>query len=436
MKAVILAGGLGTRLGMPDIPKPMVEITGGVSSLYNQIMLLEKYGIKDIYILSGHKAKVIFKAFGDGSELGVNITHIVEPYRLGTAGSLALLNNIIKERFLLLFGDIFIDIDLKKFYMFDRSHTLDKNGKFTLGSMIVHPNNHPHDSDLVEIDDKSKVVKFHQKPHNKNKYYQNLVSAGAYILSPKIFDFIEFGGYSDLSVILRENIEHEIYAYKTSEYMKDIGTPERLQQVKKDIIDGKVSRLMLTNKRKAVFIDRDGVINKHTKDILSPKEFQLLPGVDKAIKKINDLGYLTVVVTNQPAIAKGFMTREDLHQIHNKMETLLGRKGAYIDAIYYCPHHPEKGFKGEVKSLKIKCKCRKPEPGMLLKAAKDLNIDLKQSWMLGDNMTDVVAGIKAGCESMGVNFLSSKAPSNTSLNDAVDFLIRQDFAKPSIKIVK
>ena len=122
-----------------------------------------------------------------------------------------------------------------------------------------------------------------------------------------------------------------------------------------------------------------------------------MPGVTEAVRKINESGYLAIVVTNQPVIARGEVSYDELHMIHNKMETLLGNEGAYVDAIYYCPHHPHKGYDGEVAKLKIDCECRKPKPGMLMQAAKDYNIDLSKSWMVGDSENDIKAGEAAGC---------------------------------------
>ena len=132
-------------------------------------------------------------------------------------------------------------------------------------------------------------------------------------------------------------------------------------------------------------------------------DFELLPGVAEAIRRINSSGYLAIVVTNQPVIARGEVSFEELDQIHNKMETLLGAEGAYLDAIYYCPHHPDKGFEGEVVELKINCDCRKPKPGMLLRAAHDFNIDLGKSWMIGDKDKDVMAGKAAGCQTVWIS---------------------------------
>ena len=126
----------------------------------------------------------------------------------------------------------------------------------------------------------------------------------------------------------------------------------------------------------------------------------MIDGVAEAIRKINESGYLAVVVTNQPVVARGEVSFEELEEIHSKMETLLGKEGAYLDAIYYCPHHPHKGYEGERPELKIDCDCRKPKPGMLLKAAADFNIDLSRSWMVGDGENDIQAGINAGCKTV------------------------------------
>lgn len=163
------------------------------------------------------------------------------------------------------------------------------------------------------------------------------------------------------------------------------------------MLQGSVNSKNLKNKQRAVFIDRDGTINRYVGFLRTTEAFELLPGVGEAIKKINSSGYLAIVVTNQPVIARGEITYDQLQDIHNKMETLLGRESAYLDAIYYCPHHPHKGFEGEIPELKFDCECRKPKPGMLIKAATDFNIDLSKSWMIGDSENDIKAGLAAGC---------------------------------------
>lgn len=176
-----------------------------------------------------------------------------------------------------------------------------------------------------------------------------------------------------------------------------MGTPYRYEAVCKDFEDGVVSAKNLQKKQKAIFLDRDGTINKYVGFLRNIDEFELIDGVAEAIGKINRSGYLAIVVTNQPVIARGEVSYAELEEIHNKMETLLGIQGVYLDGIYFCPHHPHKGYEGEVPELKIDCECRKPKPGMLLKAAEDFNIDLSVSWMIGDGKNDVLAGKAAGC---------------------------------------
>jgi D,D-heptose 1,7-bisphosphate phosphatase len=396
MKLVIIAGGKGTRLGLKDIPKPMVEIDSK-PLLEHQILLAKRYGIEDIYILSGHLSEVIIDYCGDGSKWNVKITHIVEEIALGTAGAIKQLENTLNDRFIVFYGDTIMDINLANFIEFDTNHN------DSIGNIIVHPNDHPHDSDLVEIDKEDKVIQFHSKPHIENKYYANLVNAALYILSPKIFSYIEkdkmldFG--KDIFPLIIKNHD-TMYAYKTTEYLKDMGTPKRLKKVEQDIKSGKVSRLNLTNKQKAIFIDRDGVINREVDNLSDIEDLEILEGVTNAISKINHSEYIAIVITNQPAIAKGFITEKELKEIHKKMDTILGQDGAYTDDLFYCSHHPASGFEGEIKELKIDCECRKPEIGLFLEAAKKYNIDLSKSWMIGDRYVDIKAGKDADCKTV------------------------------------
>jgi histidinol-phosphate phosphatase family protein len=197
--------------------------------------------------------------------------------------------------------------------------------------------------------------------------------------------------------VLKPNIQSgRIYAYDTPEYIKDMGTPDRYYEVESDILSGKVKARNLTNKQKAVFLDRDGTINQYVGFLTKPEQFELIPEVPAAIKLINKSGYLAIVVTNQPVIARGDCTWEGLQMIHDKMETELGKAGAFLNGIYVCPHHPDKGFEGERPEYKVACDCRKPSPGLILRAAQDFNIDLSQSIMIGDSDNDIEAGRQTG----------------------------------------
>jgi len=397
MKAVIMAGGKGTRIASvnSEVPKPMIEINGKPILEY-QIECLKTQGFKDICLIVGHLYQVIEDYFKEGASFGVNISYIVEKEPLGTAGALFFLRDL-DEDVLLLNGDIIFDVDFKRFIDFH-------NDKNALATIMVHPNNHPYDSSLIETDNEGKVTRWISKEEN-NGYHKNLVNAGIHIISKELLKEFKEAVKTDLDrQILKPLIERSgLFAYATPEYIKDMGTPDRYREVGEDISSGKVAAKSLVNKQKAIFLDRDGTINKYVGFLRNIDDFELISGVSDAIKMINKAGYLVIVVTNQPVIARGEITWEELNEIHNKMETLLGREGAYLDDIFVCPHHPDSGFEGEIKELKFDCDCRKPKPGMILDAAKKYNIDLRESYMIGDSDNDVKAGEAAGCKCIKVD---------------------------------
>jgi D,D-heptose 1,7-bisphosphate phosphatase len=431
MKLVIIAGGKGTRLGLKDIPKPMVKIHNKPLLEY-QILLAKKYNINDIYILSGYLSGVIIDYFGDGSRWGVNIIHVIEDIPLGTAGALKQLEKKLNNRFMVFYGDTIMDIDLDTFIRFDAKN------EYSIGSIIVHPNDHPYDSDLLEINKINKVTAFYSKPHEKNIYYANLVNAALYILSPRIFEYIEADLMLDFGKDIFPKIiqSEDIFAYKTTEYLKDMGTPKRLKKVENDLSSGKVKRLNKQTKQKCIFLDRDGVINKEVDNLANIYDFEIIKGVAEAIRILNKSEYIVIVVTNQPVVAKGLISEQQLKQIHKKMDSILGESGAYFDDLYYCPHHPEKGFDGEIEALKINCECRKPKGGMLKSASDDYNIDLNESWIIGDRYTDIKAGYNEGCKTVLLKTGHAGNDKNkyknleanfifNTLNDAVNYILKQ-----------
>lgn len=402
-----MAGGRGTRISelFPNIPKPLIPIDG-VPVLEREIVSLRDQGFKDIILTIGYMAEKIKCYFGDGSKWGVKIEYFVEDKPLGNAGALFFLD--LKEDFLLLNADAVFDVDFNRMVKYHQ----DKGGLVTL---FTHPNSHPYDSALILAKD-GKVKEWLTKEDERPKYYKNRVNAGLHVISPKALEISEIDkleiGKEVGGEIKKVDLDRHIlkplcstgimYCYDSPEYVKDMGTPERYLSVCADFKKGVIESKNLKNKQKAVFLDRDGTINKYVGFLREAEEMELLPGVAKAIRLINESGYLAIVVTNQPVIARGEVTYEGLEEIHDKMETLLGIEGAYIDRIYFCPHHPHKGYKGEISELKIDCECRKPKAGMLLKAAEDLNIDLSKSWMIGDSVADIQAGEKAGCKSIKI----------------------------------
>lgn len=415
MKTVIMAGGKGTRIASiaNDIPKPMIKVCGK-PILEWQIENLRSCGLTDITLVIGHLGHVIKDYFGDGQQLGVQISYFEETQPLGTAGALFCMPELMEgDDFLLMCGDIIIDVDFNRFVRFHREHN-------AWASLMAHPNGHPYDSSLLITETLPPAqsggwpVETHRVTGWLNKederlYYKNRVNAGIEMISPKLLRETskqlvprhpENPGKIDLDRdVLKPSLSSgHIYAYDTSEYIKDMGTPDRLREVEHDIISGKVTSRNLRHKQRAIFLDRDGTLNRYVGFLTAPEQLELLEGAAEAVKAINASDFLAVVVTNQPVIARGECSWEQLQDIHHKLETLLGREGAFVDAIYVCPHHPDSGFEDERPEYKLDCDCRKPKAGLLQRAAAELNISLAESYMIGDDMRDKKAGINAGCK--------------------------------------
>ena len=429
MKAVILAGGKGSRMGAVTkyVPKPMISLAGKPILEY-QIELAKRYDLDNIIILTGYREDVIRDYFKDGKTWGLNIQYNSDPFPLGTAGAVKRIEQELTEDFILFYGDTIIDIDLHSLVQFHQE-------KYSTATLVVHPNDHPYDSDLLDIDEHNRVTAFYSKPHAQETYHRNLVNAALYVLTPEIFEYIEKDTFSDFGKDILPRLvsaDLPVYAYNTTEYIKDIGTIKRLKEVEEDYLSGKIKRLNKSNKQKAVFIDRDGVINSEAEPLDTPDKFKLLLGVEEALKTLNRSDYLAVVVTNQPIIAKGFASEKQVQEIHNYMEYILEKEETYLDRIYYCPHHPDKGYEGERKEFKIECDCRKPKTGMIEQAVRDMNIDLENSFIVGDSTVDIMTGISAGLNTIlvrtgyaGEDIKYECQPDFIfeDLNEAVNFLI-------------
>lgn len=392
MKIVIMAGGKGTRIAEVNsqVPKPMIPIDGK-PILEHQINVLKRQGYREFILIIGHLGHIIQDYFKDGSGWDVHIQYITEESPLGTAGALYFLKEEIRENFLLVNGDIIFDVDIARF--------LDSHRRLnTIATILTHPNSHPYDSGIIIADENRRVTDWLHKEDQRH-WCKNRVNAGLHMLSPDIFRYFPDLQKRDLDRdILKPLISsRELGIYDSPEYVKDMGTPDRYCSVAEDIRCRRVEARNLRKRQRAIFLDRDGTLNKYVGFLTDINDLELMDDAAEAVRRINASGYLAIVITNQPVIARGEVSMEELTQIHNKMETLLGQEGAYIDALYFCPHHPDKGFAGERPQFKTECSCRKPKPGMLLQAAQDYNIDLSKSWMIGDSDSDIKAGAAAGC---------------------------------------
>lgn len=397
MKAVIMAGGKGTRISSitTDIPKAMLPIVNQ-PIIEHQIECLKKSGVTDITIVIGHLGDVIKNYLQDGSNFGVQIHYLEETSPLGTAGALYYLKEEFNDDFIFLFGDVFLSVDFTRMMNYHK----EKESEATL---FVHPNIHPYDSVLVENDSHDQITGIDSKRVAREYDYKNNVNAGIFIFSPKVFDFIPEPKKMDLEnevIIPMIQSGHHLYTYKSTEYAKDMGTPERYQAVNRDCLSGLVESRNLSNPQKCIFLDRDGTINEYVGFLRKKEDLRLLPDVAEAIRSINNSEYLCIVVTNQAVVARGEVTFEELEEIHKHLETLLGNEGVYVDDIFYCPHHPHKGYEGEIPELKFDCDCRKPKTGLIERACEKYHIDINNSYIIGDSTIDIMLGKNANIQSI------------------------------------
>jgi D,D-heptose 1,7-bisphosphate phosphatase len=392
-QAVILAGGKGTRLAerLNGRPKPLIDVNGA-PLLQRQLATLAEHGVSEAVVLVNHAADQI-AAFFAAHAPPCRVQLIDDGSPRGTAGAVLAALDSFDDCFLVVYGDTLFEIDV--------SHMLAARAAASAdATLLLHPNDHPADSDLVELDSGGRIRAFHPYPHPPGADLRNLVNAAFYVVERRALrPWREFPAPCDFAKDLFPAMlaaGARLEGYVSYEYIKDIGTPTRLDKAERHLRDGVVARASRRVRQQAVFIDRDGTLNVLRAFVSRPDDLELLPGAAEAVRRLNEAEYRVVLVTNQPVIARGDCTVDQLRAIHDRLESRLGEAGAYLDAIYYCPHHPDRGFPGEVASLKIVCDCRKPAPGLLLRAMNDLNVDPARSWMIGDSTADVLAAARAG----------------------------------------
>lgn len=413
MLVAILVGGKGTRTKSisKNIPKPFLKINKK-TIIERQLFQLRKY--KQIYLLSNN---LITKFTDKLSKWNVKV--IEETKALGNAGCLKNLQKF-NDDILVISGDLIFNFDIERYVNFHKKKKSDV-------TFLVHPNDHIVDSDVIELDKNSKLIKFHKKPHTRDDI-GNLCLAGIMIIKKKILKHIRQNKFQDFSkhifpILIKKKIK--IYGYNTREYIKDAGTPKRIKLVRKHLKSIKYLKGSLKKKIPAIFLDRDGVINKEYSNQHYQNPLEIITGSIAALKKINNIGFLAVIVTNQSAVAKGIITIKNLEKDHKKLEFYFGSKGSYFDRIYYCPYHPEKGFKGEIKKYKKNSTWRKPNNGMFKQAIKDLNIDINKSYMIGDRYSDYLAAKKTKIKFLLVgNKFKLKGKKNyKNLNQAINSIL-------------
>ena len=368
----ILVGGKGSRLNKitKKVPKPLIKINKK-KFLDHLLINLAKYKFRNIYLLCSYKKHIFYKYYNNKKIHKSVIKCIDEGTPKGTGGALYKIKNKVSRKFIVLNGDTFFNIN------YENLINTDLKNFYTCIALI-----------------KTKLFKYNKKMSNLNiskngtlnfsEKKTDLMNGGVYLFSKKIFRFINKRNLS-----LENDIFNKIINKKKAkgiifnENFIDIGTPKKLSFIKKN------SNYL---KNKAVFLDRDGVINRESGYILSYKKFKFLQGVKKAIKYINDRNYLAIIITNQASLGKSLLNEKKLFNIHKKMQHSLWHfNKSHIDDIFYSPYYKD----STINKFRINKFDRKPNPGMIFKAIKKWNIDKKNSFFIGDKKSDKLAASRA-----------------------------------------
>jgi histidinol-phosphate phosphatase family protein len=398
-QAVILAGGRGQRLaGALDAPAKALVPLCGRTVIEHVLTWLGTQGVTDLVMCLGYRAAEIAAAVGDGGSLGLRVRYHVETSPLGTAGAVQAALPLLGERFFVVYSDVVADVDLRQLA---QAHAV----AASIATLAVHPNDHPFDSDRVVTDRYGYVQRIVRPSDDLGPEAGALCSAALYLLERRAIEPMALTPPCDFAhdvfpALLASG--ERLLAYRTTEYIKDMGTPARRIRVETDLAENLPRQMRRSALRPAVLLDRDGVIIEDVGHLPRGAAPRLLTGAVGALRRVNGEHALAVCCTNQPVIARGEQDEDGLHQVHRLLEGLLAAGGAWLDAIYTCPHHPERGFAGERVDLKIACTCRKPLPGLLLRAVAELGIDRRRSIVIGDRTTDLAAAQAAGILAVGV----------------------------------
>ncbi|MBI3181222.1 MAG: HAD-IIIA family hydrolase [Myxococcales bacterium] len=400
MQAIVLAGGRGQRLDPRGEapPKPLTPLCG-LPLLHHLLGWLASEGVREAILCTGYGAEQVERSVGDGRRFGLSIRFSAEPSPLGTAGAVGLALPMLEERFVVVYGDVLASVDLASLLRAHRS-----SGAWA--TLAVHPNDHPVDSDRCIVDAQGFVTELVLKEARRGPEAGALCNAGLFACERRLAEEIPADGRPrDFARDVFPSLAgtgRRLFAYRTAEYLRDMGTAERLAKVERDVREGVPASMRRSAHRPALLADRDGVLVEELPHLRDPQKLRLLPGVAPALSRLNRAGLLAACVTNQPVVARGELSEQGLKEVHDVLEGLLGLEGAHLDGIFVCPHHPDRGFEGERAELKIHCACRKPFPGLVDDADRALGVDRRASVVVGDRTADLEAARAAGVLGVGV----------------------------------
>jgi D,D-heptose 1,7-bisphosphate phosphatase len=390
-RALLLAAGLGTRLRpiTDTVPKCLVPIDG-TPLLDIWVNCLIEAGITEARINTHALANAVSVHIDRvNAATRLDLVQSYEPVLLGSAGTITA-NADLAERadeVVIIYADNLSDIDLRPLLSFHRQHG------DPLTMVLFHAPN-PCACGIAETDFESRVVSFVEKPRQPAS---NLANAGIYVLSAAAYREIAEMRLFDIGFDVLPKFVGRMRGWVWGGYYLDIGTHEALDRARGESSTVFRNRFRVSpcTPQPAIFLDRDGTLIEHEPYLSDPALVRLVPGAAEGLRQLRQAGFAIVLVTNQSAISRGMLTEERLDQIHIEMTRQLAAGGATIDRIYYCSSAPISGDRTIVENPD-----RKPGPGMLLRAAADINLDLGASWMVGDLISDVLAGLNAGCRSI------------------------------------
>ncbi|MCR5672654.1 MAG: HAD-IIIA family hydrolase [Lachnospiraceae bacterium] len=393
VQVVVLMGGLGTRLKdyTKECPKSLVDVCGRPFFDY-QLDLLTAWGFKKFVFLIGYRAEMIEEYYGDGSSRDISIKYSYDGEKLlGTGGAVRRALDLLEDDFLLMYGDSFMDIDYAEtLYRYERGKAAGARALMT-----VLCNNDRFDRSNVVMSEGRLVL---YDKHNPTPEMDH-IDYGVCMYEKSMFESFAEDEAFDIATIQHDlSVKGEMTAQVVTKRFYEIGSPESLAEFSAYVTK------RFNESHPAVFVDRDGVINEivwndDIEQLDSPmkvSQFEFLPDVAKALKLFAEKGYYIFVVTNQPGAAKGKTDLATLYDINTYMIDSLSKEGVQIDDLFMCPHYPKELPLTKEKFLIRKCNCRKPEPGLIYRAMRKYNIDMKNSYMIGDSCTDVVAGSAVG----------------------------------------
>ena len=406
---VVACGGFGSRLKeiTKDIPKPLF-LVNGKSTLERCIEQLEAYQFKRVILTIGYLSNKFLESVEVlNKKYRIEIEVFLEKKTLGECGALWFIKDKLSNDFIFINGDLIFSIDFKKLIYFHQR----LSSNLTL---VTHTSDHPEDSDLVSVPNGSLVEGIFLKDKDKRiDKYAYLGNSGIFILNKNLLGEIKAPKENDSKSIFHYIVKNafdqniNIYSYNTTEYIKDMGTPKRLKTVENDLLKDKVNKKNYANSQKTLFLDRDNTLIKCDigKYILNEKDINFYIHNIEKISQISLRYDFVCLLTNQPSISMGKINVKDLDRINSLVIKFCLSKGLKIDVVTFCPHHPHKGYQGEIPYLKKDCFCRKPNPGLFFEQAFFRNINLKESLMIGDSKNDFFAAINAGCNFLNINDL-------------------------------